>query len=1491
MNGIDSAFLDKHRKFRVDSKKLATVFFVLAFIVAIIVFWWLKLIGITATGEAFCGVDEHSHSYECYTNELICSFEEVIQTTAENVTVVPETTQEATEENTEENTEETIEEITEEITEAVTQSQHIHTDECYEKKLICEKTEHIHTAECFPDKEADVETVSDWLATLEKVEITNNIPENIVNIALSQVGYEESAVNFETDAGGNKNGYTRYGELYGNPYGDWNTMFVSFCLHYANINNVDVLKSAGAESMRLAWEKKYAYADADSYVPQRGDLVFFDSDSDGTADSTGIIVFAGTDVLQIVLGDSNNKVENIHIDVSDDILGYGLSGELHFAKDTEYAAREESTLTEIQTEEETTYRPLMLMSAAPADTTGDETQPNIHYRTDLSMFLTSVEIKTQDGVEITDGSTVYLGQTYSIIMEFKEDNEGDEWYQFGHNDEHFLTYQIPSNFHCEPFTEWHSITAKTENGTVEDVGKYFIDANGYLLVTFNDGPDGLCFGHRYSNVDFNIEFNASVGASLTDDPTDVKFNDEISININIDGGAGVSVSKSHGSYDRDAHTMEYTVKVLATYGMVSDFTLEDYTWHSHTILRDTIVVTDLDGIPLDPQPTVGDQFTQGVYNGFSLTGFPDFPAGDGYLITYKSKIDDNLLENDSVSLGNGVYGEGKGADGEPAGSYQEHWATVDLQKLGKNGKQTVIKDNNGNSIYVIEWQVVIKRDTEDMQGSVVIDTLGDGLQYYTDIPVVIKCYDEFGNYTTDVELDWNNITLNGNSMTFNLPSGYMFNIFYYTSYIAPEEGETKNYTNSVKVKIDEVWENAGGEVDVVTFVPRIAKSASGNDGKYVYFSIDADVPAIIRNNGNFYLSDLSSLWHSGIEGSYCYVENLPEDMVITATTLSGDIVTFTPYVAGGPVENTYILVAPAEGDLRHSFNVYFNTSSPDKASSTWLLSEDAVLTITYKLPFDSTTGVEWEGELSGEKTLEELLLEGYTLTNTAKLNYSPVIRVENSATYKYSPAIIKKSQLNVDGTIEYTVLFHNTIPGSGGDSGYLSGSKEIFFTDSFDEKLEYVQGSLTVACYDPWDSGRRLTLYRYNGTVDGNSMNIASTDLLLESVNTSVPAIWAPSWLNSLSNYQKYCNNMGGGDHIFTYKLKLKDEYLYSTEENVFELDNTAEVKWDTDGSSGPATDTVEYKTGLLDKVVIQENNKLDFDIHINRNALDILPGSATITIEDTMTHNLSLYWDTIKLFYEDEDGSWIDFDAAESDYEYTVTYDQNSNRLTFILPDELHMRIDYTTLVTESGLISVNNAVRIEGKALVTDIVDAVFKVEQHSGGASGSIHNITLLKQDGNTDVPLPGVTFRFYGPMGNPEAVLPSGVPKNIVTDNNKTLQYIGSYTTGADGTVKIETQYLTIGGPYALVEAEAPAGYNKLTKPVYFYFYSTDPNGIIQTVTTLIAVENYPYGFVLPETGGSGTYFVTIIGSVMMAAPVLYSIIRLKRERRRKTSNLL
>ena len=118
----------------------------------------------------------------------------------------------------------------------------------------------------------------------------------------------------------------------------------------------------------------------------------------------------------------------------------------------------------------------------------------------------------------------------------------------------------------------------------------------------------------------------------------------------------------------------------------------------------------------------------------------------------------------------------------------------------------------------------------------------------------------------------------------------------------------------------------------VCFIPNIRKSASGDDGEYVYFKIEADVPGVIKNWGSFFLTDLAAFW--SYEDGSLYVENAPEDMVITATTESDQVINFTPYVEGGPTDNTYILVTPAQGNQYHSFNVFFNTSIADKNLST-----------------------------------------------------------------------------------------------------------------------------------------------------------------------------------------------------------------------------------------------------------------------------------------------------------------------------------------------------------------------------------------------------------------------------------------------------------------------------------------------------------------------------------------------------------------------------
>ena len=169
---------------------------------------------------------------------------------------------------------------------------HIHNEYCYEtvEVLVCGKEEHVHTDECYPkltgDPHADVEISLDWESTLINTELTGIWSDDLVAVARSQAGYRESELNFITDAYNVKRGYTRYGEWYGNPYEDWNGLFVMFCLHYAGINGVPVDPSP-ARWITTAADQGLLREAEEAPVP--GDIAFCDDDGDGLIDRAGIV--------------------------------------------------------------------------------------------------------------------------------------------------------------------------------------------------------------------------------------------------------------------------------------------------------------------------------------------------------------------------------------------------------------------------------------------------------------------------------------------------------------------------------------------------------------------------------------------------------------------------------------------------------------------------------------------------------------------------------------------------------------------------------------------------------------------------------------------------------------------------------------------------------------------------------------------------------------------------------------------------------------------------------------------------------------------------------------------------------------------------------------------------------------------------------------------------------------------------------------------------
>ena len=199
--------------------------------------------------------------------------------------------------------------------------EHVHSEKCRDPDNPCTLEEHVHDATCYSNINADLETSDDWELTLADMVRGPTTRENLVLVARSQLGYTESTLNFQVDGSGVRRGITRYGQWYGNPYGDWSAMFASFCLHYAGAEGVPF--NAGPESMRLEWEAAGLYRSAQSRTPEVGTLVFLGTSQ--RANAVAIVTGIEGSTLTVIQGDVDNTVAEAQYRLDDSaILGYGL---------------------------------------------------------------------------------------------------------------------------------------------------------------------------------------------------------------------------------------------------------------------------------------------------------------------------------------------------------------------------------------------------------------------------------------------------------------------------------------------------------------------------------------------------------------------------------------------------------------------------------------------------------------------------------------------------------------------------------------------------------------------------------------------------------------------------------------------------------------------------------------------------------------------------------------------------------------------------------------------------------------------------------------------------------------------------------------------------------------------------------------------------------------------------------------------------------------
>ena len=537
-------------------------------------------------GALICGEFEHIHDDSCYTTEyeLVCGLDE------------GELVEEPNPAYQEMPASRPVVDLPTEPAETTPDEPvlHHHTDACYTEELVCTIPEHHHTVECLADTQADVETAEEWQAAAN-VALNGNWAEDLLTVAKSQLDYQQSDKNFKLDVEDQQvlRGYSRYGAWYGNPYGAWDVMFLSYCLHFAGVPQTVVPQRAGVMALHSDLRGSQWLTDADGSTARPGDIVIYntltteqvavdessygialldlDEDPDTaaqltasepqvdtrtvTTETVGVVSAVDPDAgtLTVISGNVDGKVAEVPAAMSDVTSVISVTGA--YAAETTAAAPEDPAGA--QEELDGSYALLEDEDGfgATVDWVGDADPYGIALLAagddhDLKTWITDVNYeKTTDGktwtsigagsVTVDSGTRVRVNLKYTVKPGVLTPTNNT------------LTYQLPKGLPMPDVTTGNIVdeSDKDEAGNAKVVGSFTVDTDGKVTLTFTDkkfiGTD------EKGGLPFTGTFKAAVTASADnfEDEKEIKFKDDCILTIKPKK-ADIKISK--GSSDRDS---------------------------------------------------------------------------------------------------------------------------------------------------------------------------------------------------------------------------------------------------------------------------------------------------------------------------------------------------------------------------------------------------------------------------------------------------------------------------------------------------------------------------------------------------------------------------------------------------------------------------------------------------------------------------------------------------------------------------------------------------------------------------------------------------------------------------------------------------------------------------------------------------------------------------------------------------------------------------
>ena len=521
--------------------------------------------------QLICGQTEepaHQHTEECYSwnQVLTCGMEE--HTHSEACT--------ATEPEEPEEPEEPV---------FCGKEPHTHGEDCRDAQgeLTCTLEEHTHSLACYADPGADVETAEIWEQSFGNVTLTGDWRLDTLAIAQSQLGYAESTKNYVVAEDGQiLMGYTRYGAWQGDPYGDWNAMFVAFCLHYGGAENIPTDKDCGSWAGALA----DVFLPAQSHAAAPGDLVFFDRDGDGTADRVAIVAEVTEGGFTAIEGNAEHAVGQRTYEAADSvILGYVVLPQ--GPKEFTLTAQSESGITVTVTGDSASLPfPVSEITLTAADVpeeqgkaireqlpAEEDTEPEQRFLLDITLRHGEKEIEPVGPVTVTFSGLDTQGlypKVYHIDTEAKEvtdmEAEKTETGDVAVVTDHFSWYDI-SLVAAGDLTGTINGDAFAAGGTFKLTGDVQTDEHISQVAITKDTTIDLN-GHTLTISKANQHFFVDHGATLT-------IKDSATVADTVTEPGGVVYGRT-ASLSEDNSTLTYYITESTANGTSTTETLKEH---------------------------------------------------------------------------------------------------------------------------------------------------------------------------------------------------------------------------------------------------------------------------------------------------------------------------------------------------------------------------------------------------------------------------------------------------------------------------------------------------------------------------------------------------------------------------------------------------------------------------------------------------------------------------------------------------------------------------------------------------------------------------------------------------------------------------------------------------------------------------------------------------------------------------------------------------